>query len=442
MLPAYGTAWTPASGQRRKLRRAPRSHLWCRAPVVVATLFGHPPSVVADMAGPQACQMLQVEAGFGASGKYVATTMHGGRAQYKGPGSAVLRYERVEDGENDAPCARGMLRAAGWCIWAVGDYRYGLATTALAQKLYKLGETPWQRHSGGETPITVTCDSCVDVPYWTNGIDCEADGAGEEQGCEAEGWTCKAYALQSWCSDGRPAHGMDSKFGEAFNYPERNCCVCGGRWRPSMDSVRQKLAETQKSVGYLEKSIKDMRSRLASAEVDLIKNAGRALEVFSGLHRDEALTSENEFKLRNLTQDSRTWAFEIKSKGDDARNMTLFANSLKNATAKEAAKAPTPKVLAHLDKLNAMIKSSTDFEGGPKTILYSEKRVGKLELGANHFRDGLGKRVRDVVASRLRREVDDVRRSFRRLRGRDHEKPCHADPFTLDEMTTEALAEQ
>jgi len=64
-------------------------------------------------------------------------------------------------------------------------------------------------------------------------VDCKlSDWTGQCR--DTPGWnssgvvSCVDYEKFGWCVDGGKAAGFEEKFGEAANYPENNCCVCGG----------------------------------------------------------------------------------------------------------------------------------------------------------------------------------------------------------------------
>eukprot|EP00928_Gymnodinium_smaydae_P099476 TRINITY_DN9506_c0_g1_i1.p2 TRINITY_DN9506_c0_g1~~TRINITY_DN9506_c0_g1_i1.p2 ORF type:complete len:174 (-),score=31.66 TRINITY_DN9506_c0_g1_i1:72-593(-) len=73
------------------------------------------------------------------------------------------------------------------------------------------------------------CNPCKDAsPDWTNGfLGCAAEGFGTQHGCTPQGWTCEGYEIRGWCKDGQKTTGSFA-FGKDMNYPERNCCACGG----------------------------------------------------------------------------------------------------------------------------------------------------------------------------------------------------------------------
>merc|ERR1711879_104773 len=70
---------------------------------------------------------------------------------------------------------------------------------------------------------------CQDTRDWRNGYKyCGGDGHDSYDGCFASGWSCAGYVKQAWCANGRPAPGSEFAFGQYLNYPEQNCCACGG----------------------------------------------------------------------------------------------------------------------------------------------------------------------------------------------------------------------
>lgn len=71
-------------------------------------------------------------------------------------------------------------------------------------------------------------DRCVDTPEWANSYyKCETDGY-KGVGCGPRGFTCDAYAANGLCLGGKPAEGKGWSLGKGMNFPELNCCVCGG----------------------------------------------------------------------------------------------------------------------------------------------------------------------------------------------------------------------
>eukprot|EP00928_Gymnodinium_smaydae_P045563 TRINITY_DN30363_c0_g1_i1.p1 TRINITY_DN30363_c0_g1~~TRINITY_DN30363_c0_g1_i1.p1 ORF type:complete len:549 (+),score=117.87 TRINITY_DN30363_c0_g1_i1:217-1647(+) len=69
---------------------------------------------------------------------------------------------------------------------------------------------------------------CKDTEGWRNGFrGCHAEGYGHQHGCTSDGWTCWGYVYRGWCRDGYRRTGGFA-FGRWMNYPERNCCQCGG----------------------------------------------------------------------------------------------------------------------------------------------------------------------------------------------------------------------
>lgn len=113
-----------------------------------------------------------------------------------------------------------------------------LCTVAIAQKACNMFaatsnlQAPVSGHSiiGAAAVLgSVTdLDWCVDTPEWANGYyKCESDGY-KGVGCGPRGFTCDAYAANGLCLGGKPAKGKGWSLGEGMNYPELNCCVCGG----------------------------------------------------------------------------------------------------------------------------------------------------------------------------------------------------------------------
>jgi hypothetical protein len=75
--------------------------------------------------------------------------------------------------------------------------------------------------------------TCADIDNPTNGCGCRDRGFSLTQGCTLQGWTCRAYEIWGWCvptviSRGRPFPGKEDTLARPFNFPEVNCCICGG----------------------------------------------------------------------------------------------------------------------------------------------------------------------------------------------------------------------
>eukprot|EP00929_Paragymnodinium_shiwhaense_P114350 TRINITY_DN82714_c0_g1_i1.p1 TRINITY_DN82714_c0_g1~~TRINITY_DN82714_c0_g1_i1.p1 ORF type:complete len:759 (+),score=151.30 TRINITY_DN82714_c0_g1_i1:70-2346(+) len=74
---------------------------------------------------------------------------------------------------------------------------------------------------------------CIDTPDWRSGEGCREEGFSLSQGCTPRGWTCEAYDIWYWCrpsniNRGVPIPGAEWALGEAYNFPENHCCICGG----------------------------------------------------------------------------------------------------------------------------------------------------------------------------------------------------------------------
>ena len=56
---------------------------------------------------------------------------------------------------------------------------------------------------------------CTDTPQWT----------------DTDSFTCDGYKTNDWCRNGKALrHPWESTFGgigSSYNYPEKNCCICG-----------------------------------------------------------------------------------------------------------------------------------------------------------------------------------------------------------------------
>lgn len=79
--------------------------------------------------------------------------------------------------------------------------------------------------------------TCKDTPSWTNGFyECATNGY-KGKGCEPRGLNCQAYQENGWCTNGITIERYkDWAFGQHMNYPELNCCACGGGSGPSVQS--------------------------------------------------------------------------------------------------------------------------------------------------------------------------------------------------------------
>lgn len=127
------------------------------------------------------------------------------------------------------------LRSAGKAIIVLA----GLCAVAVAGKAFAPSAVTPNFHAlvSGHSIIGAASalasasdlDQCADTPQWANGYyQCETDGY-KGVGCGPRGFTCAAYAANRWCLDGKPVPSKERWIlGEGLNYPEMNCCVCGG----------------------------------------------------------------------------------------------------------------------------------------------------------------------------------------------------------------------
>eukprot|EP00927_Polykrikos_kofoidii_P053516 TRINITY_DN48128_c0_g1_i1.p1 TRINITY_DN48128_c0_g1~~TRINITY_DN48128_c0_g1_i1.p1 ORF type:complete len:548 (+),score=64.95 TRINITY_DN48128_c0_g1_i1:51-1646(+) len=69
---------------------------------------------------------------------------------------------------------------------------------------------------------------CRNTPQWANGFPCVDEGKTAEQGCTLLGWTCAGYTLNGLCSRGQTLV-SEWAFGRGVQFPELNCCECGGK---------------------------------------------------------------------------------------------------------------------------------------------------------------------------------------------------------------------
>jgi hypothetical protein len=82
--------------------------------------------------------------------------------------------------------------------------------------------------------------TCMDAQGWANGDNACLSNGYDGPGCSEGGLTCDAYeAHRAWCDDAAYS-------GEATNYPELNCCACGGG--TAYDAV---LGSTEEAAGSL-----------------------------------------------------------------------------------------------------------------------------------------------------------------------------------------------
>lgn len=68
----------------------------------------------------------------------------------------------------------------------------------------------WTSTSMLDETITTTAATCADTDGWSNG----------------HGYDCAAYASK-WCLNGAAKTGSEWAMGKSFKYPENNCCACG-----------------------------------------------------------------------------------------------------------------------------------------------------------------------------------------------------------------------
>ena len=98
--------------------------------------------------------------------------------------------------------------------------QHGYCVNGKAYKQWTLGEKynyPEKNCCACGKSINTT-KSCVDTPRWHNGVNLG----------------CAQYEKLQYCVDGKPAASKLWTVGEKYNYPEKNCCVCGrkvsGAW--------------------------------------------------------------------------------------------------------------------------------------------------------------------------------------------------------------------
>ena len=118
-------------------------------------------------------------------------------------------------GGTDLPCTAAELSGPGATFaWAeVGDPDMSTCLCTPAQFLHATDIIP-----GGDDTGCCACKEpnppCVDSQSWENG----------------QGATCGTYKIENWCVDGGVVE--DWTVGAFWNYPEQNCCICGGGRAP------------------------------------------------------------------------------------------------------------------------------------------------------------------------------------------------------------------
>jgi len=80
-----------------------------------------------------------------------------------------------------------------------------------------------------EDVLAHSLSNCKDIQeLWTNGFATCNDETKDPFMCQPAGWTCAGYEFRGWCRGGAVTRGSSFATGSKFNYPEKNCCVCGG----------------------------------------------------------------------------------------------------------------------------------------------------------------------------------------------------------------------
>eukprot|EP00928_Gymnodinium_smaydae_P018391 TRINITY_DN17000_c0_g1_i1.p1 TRINITY_DN17000_c0_g1~~TRINITY_DN17000_c0_g1_i1.p1 ORF type:complete len:415 (+),score=90.37 TRINITY_DN17000_c0_g1_i1:158-1402(+) len=375
-------------------------------------------------ANAEACPTLHVKAGLPAvQGDYIAAAEQNGRRLYLGPGGAELRYELSARGVDGAAARRNKgaaawLKADGWFVVQGETYLYGVTTDATNIS----GVTGWQVNGTNGTMsapsgVNVSCTTCLDAPNWASGADCASGGATETQGCVAEGWTCEAYSSKGWCVDGKPAQGMTLKFGDGNNFPEKNCCACGGRWALTLNDAVQALNRSQEAERQLETAVMMLRRRLATAESVLVATAQNVSAVQRALPavQDRALTTEH--FLLNATRKSAAANAAAEQELGLAKAIYNRFQTLQNTTGEDAdmiRKVAGDDIIAKLEILNRRIWAAWEPQG-PTSVEAAEKRVSKLSESTDTLAKRRAQHAEVIMSKRLRGGVRGLRHSFRRL---------------------------
>lgn len=135
-------------------------------------------------------------------GSYVGAGYEGNQ-----PGTVA---DPVEICRRDVPVCTGVVAGAS-----------GLTTKGNCQKAIP-GFLSWP------TGETATCKNTLG---WTNGfVNCNMQTS-DTGLCADGGWTCSGYIRMTFCTNGNPVvwgPTDPATSGLAMNYPENNCCACGG----------------------------------------------------------------------------------------------------------------------------------------------------------------------------------------------------------------------
>merc|ERR1712232_843540 len=138
---------------------------------------------------------------------------------------------------------------------------------------------------------------CVDTYDWDNGYsDCRKQ-TNDPAFCSAVGaptggWTCAEYAAKFWCLDnqclGPEKTGGVYACGAKLNYPERNCCVCGGgsqQLQQLQQQEEQEQAQEQQHEQQLEKQQYETTAILSAA----FENGANSTQVGRSAVSEEAV---------------------------------------------------------------------------------------------------------------------------------------------------------
>eukprot|EP00927_Polykrikos_kofoidii_P071000 TRINITY_DN67349_c0_g1_i1.p1 TRINITY_DN67349_c0_g1~~TRINITY_DN67349_c0_g1_i1.p1 ORF type:complete len:499 (-),score=67.64 TRINITY_DN67349_c0_g1_i1:47-1543(-) len=416
LVEANGKGCNDSHGRQRTVVVASAGRRRTRAIIaLVLSLFGK--------CCAEDCETLTVRSNHGSvNGTYSLIGDHNGRPMFKGPNGDILRYElhTAEIGDVTNAGARDWLHADGWFIVQAGVVGYGLGTSLPMTHLSSLSAgsvvaEDWKTPDGRNAFIDITCTGCVSTPAWTDGTVCTS---GAQGGCTDAGWTCKAFAMNGWCSGGAPVKGKDAFFGRERGNPEHHCCACGGSWKPTVDDALRKLAENQNSVRKLEDTLEAMRKGLSAAEKSLADAADRTSRSRKIVLNLEKTSKANEFEAWQMSRHVASLGTTLKLDDDELLSTNADAKQVVTASNEwehKAAKTNDRRLLISLERLNKRIWQVAE-SSDRDSLIDEENRVQVVEDQARTFRSRLEARVRAVSTTQLlKSKVAAVRKQLYRL---------------------------
>lgn len=259
--------------------------------------------------------------------------------------------------------------------------------------------------------------TCYDTPNWASGIDCASSGATAADGCLAEGWNCTAYKSKGWCSGGQAVSGHESMVGVDNNYPENNCCECGGKFAPSVQDALNALKDTETQQTNIENAMTSLFEELSKAEAALVEASGNASQARLSIRLLRNKTMTTNLELANFSRETARLKAGLVQTGLDANLMVGTTESLvnhTNNTMEDSQELANPTLLNNLEAMNNRIWEASDISG-ENSIAETEKEVSDLVANATEVESEIGKKVRTLLVKRFKRGGDGLRAAVKEL---------------------------